>query len=102
MAQGPARAVYVNSPRPRIVSGETVRLAALARDQNGAARPSDVFTWRSSNTALATVDNSGMVTANGLGLVDIFATTAGISGQTRLQILPLRIEVRERCWTSAK
>ena len=56
MAQGPARAVYVNSPRPRIVSGETVRLAALARDQNGAARPSDVFTWRSSNTALATVD----------------------------------------------
>ncbi len=92
-AQGPARAVYVTSPRPRIISGETVRLAALARDQNGAARPSDAFTWRSSNTALATVDNSGMVTARGLGLVDIFATTAGLSGQTRLQILPLRIDV---------
>jgi hypothetical protein len=92
-AQGPARTVHVSSPKARLVAGEQIQLAAIARDQNGAARPNDAFQWRSSNTNLATVDNNGVVAARGLGLVDIFAVTAGVQGQVRLQILPQRIDV---------
>jgi hypothetical protein len=93
LAQGPARLVYVSAPKPRVISGEQIRLSALARDQNGAARTGDAFQWRSSNNNIATVDGNGMVTARGLGLVDLFATTAGVTGQVRIQVLPLRIDV---------
>jgi len=93
---GPARIVFVSSPKPRVISAERIQLSALARDQNGLARSGDAFTWRSGNIGMATVDSSGGVTAGRtLGLVDIFATTTigNIAGSVRLQILPLRIDV---------
>src|SRR5712692_2110329 len=92
---GPARSVFVWSPKPGIISGERIQLAAIARDQNGVARSGDAFTWRSGNPGMASVDSSGAVTAGRtMGLVDIFATTAGnVQGSVRIQVLPLRIDV---------
>jgi uncharacterized protein YjdB len=54
--------------------GATSQLGAQARDANGAAMSGVTFTWSSSNTAVATVSNSGLVTAVGAGSATIRAT----------------------------
>jgi len=93
-AQGPARSVHVIAGKARLVSGEQIPVSAIARDQNGAARPGDSFTWRSTNANMLAVDSGGRVTAGRqLGIADIVATTAGISGSIRFQVLPQRIDV---------
>ena len=57
--------------------GQTVPLVATALDQNGQVIVEVVFTWASNNTAVATVDGTGLVTAVGNGAVAISATVQG-------------------------
>ena len=59
--------------------GETVQLQATVRDTNGNTVPGATVSWRSSNTAVATVNASGIVTARGNGTATITATSGGKS-----------------------
>lgn len=52
------------------------------------AEVATTFTWASNNTAVATVDASGKVTAVGLGKALITATALGITGQAEVDVLP--------------
>ena len=56
--------------------GETVRLRAAVRDQNGQAMPGASVTWSSDSASVATVDASGLVTAAGNGTAMVTASVA--------------------------
>ncbi len=69
-------------PAPGKVSagGDTLRLTADAWDPNGFSVPGSEFTWSSSDTAVATVDESGLVQGIVEGVVVMTATAAGVPG----------------------
>ncbi len=60
--------------------GETVQLAAEARDANGHEVAGAVFSWESSDVPVATVDAEGVVTAAGNGTATITAAAGSASG----------------------
>ena len=84
-------------PAPRIVAvtpshvemsalGQTMRLAAEVRDQNGRVMTGAVLAWSSSTAAVASVDASGLVTAASNGAVTITATAGEASGTAAVSV----------------
>ncbi|GHU79954.1 hypothetical protein FACS1894145_5250 [Bacteroidia bacterium] len=75
------RYVYMNSisitgtpvPTDSIAVGESVQLGATYTTASGDPATFVRYTWKSSNTAVATVDKNGLVTGTGQGLVTITA-----------------------------
>ena len=61
---------------PLIAGGDTARVKATALDASGKPVPGVAFTWTSSNTGVATVSDSGLITAVDLGEADITVTVA--------------------------
>ena len=59
--------------------GQTAQLTATPQDANGAPLSGRAIAWSSGNTAVATVDASGLVTANAAGSTTVTATSEGIS-----------------------
>ncbi len=57
--------------------GDVVQFTAVARDAGGGVIPRVSFTWSTNNAAVATVDNTGSVFAQGNGTATITATAAG-------------------------
>ena len=66
--------------------GETVRLTAAVRDQNGQAMSGAAVAWASSNPSVATVDASGLATAVGNGTATVTATAGAASGAATLTV----------------
>ena len=60
--------------------GDTARLAAEVRDQNGDAMPEAGVTWSSSVATVATVDATGLVTAAGNGTAVVTASAGPLAG----------------------
>src|SRR2546425_5339206 len=60
--------------------GATAQLTATPRDANGAFLAGRSVTWASSNTAVATVNTTGLVTGVAAGQATITATSEGRSG----------------------
>ena len=56
--------------------GDTVDLSARVLDEEGEEVAATTVAWSSSNTAVATVDSSGVMTAVGAGTVTLTATAA--------------------------
>jgi PKD repeat protein len=65
-------------------AGETVQLAAEARDANNSTISGVTFAWKSSDLSVATVDATGLVTAVANGTTAIAATTPGGAADTAL------------------
>jgi hypothetical protein len=70
--------------------GQSVQLTVTARDANGSAVSTPPVTWSTSNSSVATVNSSGLVTANAVGtaLISVMAScctadeiTIGVSQQ---------------------
>ena len=74
--------------------GDTLQLSAEAFDANRYVVGSADFSWSSSDESVATVDATGLVTAEGVGTVEITAAVAGsdITDTATLQVeaLPAR------------
>lgn len=70
-----------------IASGATANLLATARNSAGTAINA-TFTWSSSNDAIATVSNAGVVTGVGEGSATITASADGVSGTRTVQVQP--------------
>lgn len=66
--------------------GETVQFMAEAFDANGHAVTGATFTWSSSNTSVATVDASGLVTSTGIGSAEIAAGAGGVRATADLTV----------------
>ena len=63
-----------------VAFGDTVRLLAAATDANGHGMAGSEFSWRSSDTLVALVDASGLVTAAANGRATITAAADSVSG----------------------
>lgn len=82
----PAATVTVAPATASIIAGSTQQFTATAKDANGAI-VATTFTWSSSNTAVATVDGSGLATGIAAGSATITATSAnGTSGSSALTV----------------
>lgn len=74
---------------PRDVSidpGKTVQLTATLRDKQGNVLTGRTVTWTSSDTRLATVTNTGLVTGIRKGTVNIIASSGGKSGTATVKV----------------
>ena len=67
--------------------GETVRLSAEVRDQNGQVMTGAAVAWASSDASVAAVDASGLVTAAGNGTATITASAGTASGTAAVTVM---------------
>ncbi len=80
-------AVAVSPAADTLVAfGHTVRLLAEATDVNGHGVAGPEFSWSSSDTLVARVDASGLVTAVGNGAATITATAGSVSGTAEVTV----------------
>jgi len=82
----PVASVAVTPPAPSIQVGQTVQLTATPRDASGNPLTGRVVTWSSSNSAVASVSSSGLVTGKAAGSATITATSEGKSGSAAVTI----------------
>ncbi len=90
-APAAARAVASVAVTPAVATlvslGETLQLTATAHDANGNAIAGKTFTWSSSDESIATVTDSGLVTALANGpAVTIAAATVGVRGTAAVRV----------------
>lgn len=78
--------VTVTPPTNALVTGDSVQLAATAKDANGNDISNATFTWTSSDSGVAPVSASGMVSAFLPGSATITATSGGVSGDAQVTI----------------
>jgi uncharacterized protein YjdB len=69
-----------------IAVGQTGQAVATIRDSAGRILTDRPLTWSSSDTRIATVSGSGVITAVSAGSVVIQSTVDGVSGQTSLNV----------------
>ena len=82
-------AVVVTPAVDTLLAGDTLRLAAEARDANGHAVAGQDISWASSDTAVAAVDDAGLVTGIGAGEAEVTATASGITGPAEITVVAL-------------
>jgi uncharacterized protein YjdB len=89
-ASPPAVATVTVSPSSAsIVTGATQQLTAVTADSSKNVLTGRTVTWSSNNTAAATVDANGLVTAAATGTAMITATCEGKLGTATITVTPL-------------
>jgi len=73
----PVASVQITPALDTVRAGETIQLAAVARDASGNALTGRTVTWASNDQTVATVDSTGLVTGMGNGEATITATSEG-------------------------
>jgi uncharacterized protein YjdB len=86
-ALAPVASVSVSPAATSVTAGQTAQLSAMLRDASGNTLTGRVVTWGSSNTGVATVNGSGIVTAVAVGLATITATSEGQSGTSAVTVV---------------
>jgi hypothetical protein len=86
--RAPVRKVEVSPASVSVAVTKSAALTAVAKDAGGNVLSGKTFTWSSSNTAVATVSASGVVTGVGVGIVSISASADGVvsSAPARVQV----------------
>ncbi|MBI4545860.1 MAG: Ig domain-containing protein [Gemmatimonadetes bacterium] len=85
-AQVPVASVTVSPATRSLVLGDTVTLAAVARDAAGNVLAGRTFSWSSSDTAVARVSTQGRVTAAKVGSATVTATIEGKAGSASITV----------------
>lgn len=65
---------------------DTLRLSATATDAGGSPIPGVLLTWSVDDTAVVSVDGSGLVTARGNGTATVTASVGGLSDQAAVSV----------------
>ena len=77
---GAVASVVITTPAPTIGAlGRTRQLSAEARTAANAVVSGVTFTWNSSNTGVATIDNNGLVTSVANGTTTVTATGSSLT-----------------------
>jgi len=76
----PVASVTVSPAAVSLTVGQTMQLAAVTKDANGTALSGRTVTWTTSNSTVATVSASGLVTGVAAGTATITATSEGVAG----------------------
>ena len=79
-------AVEVLPEMATLAPGDTVRLAATATDANGHAVAGAAFTWTSSDSTVASVDDAGLVEALAEGMARITAASGGADDEAVITV----------------
>jgi uncharacterized protein YjdB len=87
----PVASVTVSPPSANLLVGATQQLSAVTKDAAGTVLTGRVVTWSSSNTAVATVNGSGLVTGTAVGSATITATSEGKSGSATITVAPVPV-----------
>src|SRR5207247_8449101 len=87
----PVASVEVTPPSASVQAGQTVQLTGTPRDAGGNPLSGRTVTWSSSNTAAATVSNSGLVSGVTPGSATITATSEGKSGTSAITVTPVPV-----------
>ena len=87
VTQSVASVVVSPSTAELTALGETVQLTAEAFDENGHAVEGAAFSWESSDVAVATVDESGLVTGVAEGMATITASAGEVSGSAVVTVM---------------
>jgi DNA/RNA endonuclease G (NUC1) len=86
VASGPPATATITPDSTGVTPGSTVSFTAAAKDAGGNTATT-TFTWTTSNSAVATIDATGIATGVSAGLVTITATTAnGIVATAKLSV----------------
>ena len=81
-------AVAVSPPADTLVAlGDTVRLIAEATDANGHGVSGAEYSWSSSDTLVARVDDSGLVESVAEGEAAVTATASEVTGESELTVV---------------
>lgn len=80
------QAVVVAPSADTLAVGERIQLVAAAHSSSGTVIPNRGFAWSSSNDAIASVSNAGLVTAHAPGAVVIAANTGNVIGTARILV----------------
>src|SRR5437773_6683281 len=83
----PVDAVAVTPASASVNEGKTVQLTATPKDGNGNPLSGRAVAWVSSNTTVATVSSSGLVTGRVAGTATITATSEGQSGTSAITVV---------------
>jgi len=89
----PAASVTLTADQSFVPVGESVRVAAVARDAAGQSVTTPVQ-WRSEAPSIATVDSEGVVRGQSEGVATIVATAGGVSGQVAITVVAAGTLVR--------
>lgn len=91
-------AVAVSPDSSALVVGETLPLEVAVADANGHAVQGAQVAWESGDTTVAKVDESGRVTAAGVGRTQVVATADEVVAEVAVAVLPtpVRIEIAPR------
>jgi uncharacterized protein YjdB len=85
----PVASVQVSPPTSTISPGQTSQLTATPRDAQGGALSGRQVSWTSTNTSVATVSATGLVTALAVGgPVTIVATSESQDGSATVTVVP--------------
>src|SRR5256885_10674864 len=82
----PVATVSVSPATGSIQQGQTVQLTATLKDANGNTLSGRVVTWSSSNTSVATVSGSGLVSGVTIGSATISAMSEGKTGTASITV----------------
>lgn len=80
-------AVSVTPDTGIVLPDTTLQLFAEAADANRHAVPGAEFSWTSSDTNVAVVDETGLVRGITLGPVEVSATSSGMTGRAQLEVV---------------
>jgi uncharacterized protein YjdB len=78
--------VTVSPPTVSVAVGATVGLSATVKDAQGNTMTGQTVTWSSSNTAIAGVNSTGLVTGVSAGSATITAASSGKSGTSSVTV----------------
>jgi len=82
----PVASVTVSPATASLTVGQTAQLTATTKDANGNILSGRPVTWSTSNSSVATVSSSGLVTAAGAGSATITATSEGKTGTAAVTV----------------
>ncbi|HEV2671460.1 MAG TPA: Ig-like domain-containing protein [Gemmatimonadales bacterium] len=80
------QSVVVSPSESTLAVGDRQQLVASAHSSSGTVIPNRDFTWSSSNDAIASVSNAGLVTAHAAGTVVIAANSGNVVGTARIVV----------------
>jgi trimeric autotransporter adhesin len=91
VAPVPVRSVVVSPASASRIVTLTAQFTAVANDSAGGALAGRTITWSTSNAAIATVTQTGLVTAVAPGSATITATSEGRSTSATVTVLPVPV-----------
>jgi uncharacterized protein YjdB len=81
-----ATTISVSPASASVTVGATQQLGAVVKDQNGNAMSGLSITWKSANTAVATVNSSGLVTGVAAGSTTITGSYGSLSASSSITV----------------